>query len=296
MNWPEIIQTAIDAISLGGLYALVALGVALIFSIMRLINFAHGELIMIAAYALVLLADLPFVLMVAAVLGVTVAAALAMERVAFRPIRSADLWTLLITSFALSYLLQNVAILTVGARPKATVVSDFLDRSFTIGDVTVRYLSVATVVTAAVLVGVLTFFLVRTKLGLQMRAAASDFEMARLLGVRANRVISTAFALSGLLAGVAAILLVAQTGTVSPSVGVGAVVVAFVAVIVGGMGSLPGAALGGLLVGILLVVTQAVLPLDLRGYRDAFVFTAMIALLYFRPAGIIAARSERTRV
>ena len=139
-------------------------------------------------------------------------------------------------------------------------------------------------------------FLKKTRLGVQMRAAAEDFPMARLLGVRANTVIAAAFALSGLLAGVAAILLVAQTGTLTPTMGVTPVLVAFVATIIGGLGSLGGAVIGGFALGTLTVTLQAELPLALRAYRDAFVFGGVIAILVFRPNGLLGAKSRVQRV
>ena len=138
-------------------------------------------------------------------------------------------------------------------------------------------------------------FLRRTTLGTQMRAAAEDFRMARVLGIRANTVIASAFALSGLLAGTAAILLTAQTGTASPTMGVNIVLVAFTATILGGMGSLRGAVLGGFSIGVLTVTLQASLPLDLRPYRDAFVFAAVLAVLVVRPQGLLPARATLAR-
>jgi branched-chain amino acid transport system permease protein len=259
-----VMQNCVNALALGSLYALFALGIALIFGIMRLINFAHGELIMVGAYILTLAAAQPAILKLAMALVGVIVLALLMDRVAFRPVRDANPATLLVTSFAVSYLLQNTAILVVGAAPRTTNLSTTLSESMTVAGVDIPKLNIVAVVLTAVIVVGLVVFLRRTRLGVEMRAAAEDFEMTRLLGIRANRVIATAFGLSGALAGVAAILLVAQTGVVSPTMGVNAVLFAFIATIVGGMGSLGGAVVCGYIVGAVTVLLQAFLPLSLR--------------------------------
>jgi branched-chain amino acid transport system permease protein len=291
-----LVQNAIDAISFGSMYALFALGIALIFGIMGLINFAHGELIMVAGYALVFLGHPGWPLLVIGAVAVAVAFALATERIAFRPVRRADPITLLVTSFAVSYLLQNLAQVIVGSIPKTTNLSTSLAQSFAVGGINVPKLDVVTVATTLLLLVALGLFLGRTRLGIQMRAAAEDFRMARILGVRANRVIATAFALSGVLAGVAAILLVAQTGVVTPTIGASPVLVAFIVTVLGGIGSLRGAVLGGFVLGFVTVALQAYLPLELRYYRDAFAYTAVIAMLLVRPQGLVIARHVVTRV
>ena len=292
---PElVIQYVVDAISLGSLYALFALGIALIFGIMRLVNFAHGELVMVGAFAVVLI-PLPDAVLIPLTLVLVVALALAMERIAFRPVRDASPATLLITSFALSFLLQNLAALIWGSTPRSTGFAASLGGSFTLGSVSIQKLDVIVVgVTLGLLLGV-AVFLRKTTIGTQMRAAAEDFRMARVLGIRADRVVSVAFALSGLLAGVAAILLTARTGSVSPTIGVNVVLYAFIATVVGGMGSLRGAVVGGFSIGALTVALQAMLPIALRPYRDAFVFAAVLAALVARPQGLLPARAAAAR-
>jgi branched-chain amino acid transport system permease protein len=292
----HVLQTAIDALSLGSLYALIALGIALIFGIMRLINFAHGEFIMVGAYAIYLLSGPPFAVVVVATLLFLAAFAVLTERIAFRPVRTADPSTLLVTSFAVSYLLQSIALVIWGSRQRGVSVPEWTTDSFAVGEVTISTLSVVTIGVTLLLMAGLASFLRRSPLGIQMRAAAEDFEMARLLGVRANTVIASAFAVSGLLAGAAAVLLVAQLASVNPAIGLTPVIIAFMATVVGGMGSMPGAVLGGYLIGCTSVILQTVLPLELRPYRDAFVFTLVIAVLVVRPQGLLVIRSERARV
>ena len=290
------LQHVIDAITYGSQFALYSLGIALIFGIMGLINFAHGELIMAGAYTIILIGHPPWPVVVIATVGIAVVFALGMERMAFRPLRGASPATLLIASFALSYGLQNLAILIEGSAPKGTSVSTWLSESFQIGSVSVPKLDPVTVGVTIVLLIALGLFLQRTRMGVQMRAAAEDFRMARILGVRANTVIATAFAISGLLAGIGAYLLVAQTGEISPDIGSNPVLYAFVATVLGGMGSLRGAVLGGYVFGAIFVALQSYLPLELRSYRDAFAFAAVIVTLLVRPQGLIVARSVVSRV
>ena len=290
------IQNAIDAVSLGSLYALLALGIALIFGIMQLINFAHGELIMIGGYSLFFVLDVNWALAIVGTLVIVIAFALAMERIAFRPVRGADPSTLLVTSFALSFFLQNVAILVFGSRPKGVGLSPQLSEFITIGNFRISKLSILIVIVTAILLVSFALFLKRTTLGVQMRGAAEDFGVTRLLGVRANVVIAAAFALSGLLAAIASLLLVSQTATLTPTMGVTPVIIAFIATVIGGMGSLPGAVVGGFFLGCLTVSLQASLPLELRLYRDAFTFGAVILVLLLRPQGIVVTRAARTRI
>jgi branched-chain amino acid transport system permease protein len=290
------LQHVIDAITYGSQFALYALGIALIFGIMGLINFAHGELIMVGAYTILLIGQPPWPIVVIATIAVAIVFALGMERVAFRPLRGANPATLLIASFAVSYGLQNLAILIEGSAPQGTSVSTWLSESVQIGSVSIPKLDVVTIVVTLVLLVALSLFLQRTRMGVQMRASAEDFQMARILGVKANTVIATAFAMSGLLAGIGAYLLVAQTGEVAPDIGNNPVLYAFVATVLGGMGSLRGAVLGGYVFGAIFVGLQAYLPLELRSYRDAFAFAAVIVMLLVRPQGLIVARSTATRV
>ncbi|MBX3568811.1 MAG: branched-chain amino acid ABC transporter permease [Rhizobiaceae bacterium] len=292
----EFLQNAIDAISLGAVYALAALGIGLIFSIMRLINFAHGELIMAGGFTLYTLAGQPLLVLILAALIVTAILALGMERIAFRPLRKANPATLLIASFAVSYLVQHTVLLLYGSRAMGVPFLADLSTSLEFGGLRVPRLQLVTIGVTLLLMGGLFAFFRYSRTGLQMRAAAEDFNMARLVGVRANRVIAFAFAISGGLACMVSFYLVAQTGSVSYKMGVSMVLIAFVSSVVGGMGSIVGAALGGFLVGIISVSLQAYLPVDLRPYRDAFVFLIFILFLFWKPEGLMKTRADRERV
>lgn len=292
----ELLQHLIDALSLGSLYAVIALGVSLIFGIMRLVNFAHGEFIMAGGYVIVFAHTLHWLFLLLAVVGTVVALALIAERLAFRPIRSTSDETMLVTSFALSFLLQNVALLAIGGDPRGVSFFANLSGQIQVGAYRLSGTSVVTTLTAIFLLAALSLFLSRTPIGMQMRAAAEDFRMARLVGVNANRVIASAFAISGVLAAVVSILLVMQTGSVSPTVGVAPMFGGVVAIVLGGIGSLTGAVAGGYVFGASSVLLEATLPDWLRPYRDAFVFAAVIVILLARPQGLIPGRSQETRI
>jgi branched-chain amino acid transport system permease protein len=292
----RVIQTLVDAVSVGGLYALTALGIGLIFGVMRLINFAHGELITVTGYTLFALFGAPLPIVLIGGLLSAIVLALLIERAAFRPLRGADPATLLISSFALSFLLQKTLILFVGSRPKGIDFLPELSQQVDVLGIRLQSLQIVIIFVSAILLGGVSWFLKGTRLGLQMRAAAEDFRMARVLGVRANAVIATAFALSGVLAAAVSCLVVAQTGVIQPRMGLQLVIIAFVGTVIGGLGSLTGAALGGFLVGMTTILLQALLPPDLRVFREAFVFLAVTLVLLFRPQGLIPARGLKERI
>lgn len=302
----DLIQNLIDALSLGSLYALVALGIGLLFGILRLVNFAHGDFITLGAYALIVpsadvvatmfIGSWHWALLIPAVCAIVIVVALLTDALVFRPLRRTSAPTLMIASFAVSYMIQNGVLMLYGARPKSANLWPALDVQIMVGGLRVPLLQVVTIVTTLALMGLLTLFLFRTRWGVQMRAAAEDFRMAQYLGVRGNFVIGLAFAVSGVLAAAVSLLFLAQTGSLSNVMGVPLALFAFVAVVVGGMGSLPGAVAGGFLVGFVVTMLQAYLPSDLRVFRDAFAFAFVILVLLIRPAGLIPSRTMQERV
>jgi branched-chain amino acid transport system permease protein len=292
----RVLQHLFDMASLGGLYALIALGIALVFGVMNLVNFAYGELLMVGGYTILLAQSLPWPVVALVAIAAAVATSLAMERIAFRPVRAADPTTMLITSFAVSILLQNVVVWIAGRRPKGVQFGSSLADPVHIGSARVPQVELLTIALVVVLLAGLVLLLKRTQLGIQMRAAAEDFRMTRLMGVKADTIIVTAFAASGALAAVAVLLLIVTSGTVSPGMGLQPVLVGFVATVIGGMGSLVGAAVGGFMLGSVTVLLQWALPLSARGYRDALVYTAVILVLLLRPRGLFASRAMEERV
>lgn len=290
------LQHVIDAASLGSLYALVSLSVAVIFGVARIINFANAEMITIAGYVMIATVGMPWPVVVAAAVTAAVLTAVVMNGLVFRWVRDAPATTLLIVSFGVSYFLQNALLMAEGSRAKTLDFGSSLIDTVDVAGVRVSVLSLVSAgVTLALVLG-LTWLLRRTSPGRQIRAASEDFMMARLLGVRSNRVIALAFVISGALAGIAGVLLTINTATVTPSFGVAPLIVAFVAVVVGGVGSLSGAATGGLLFGALTVGLQVALPDQLKPYRDAFVFAVVITILLVRPGGLMPPAHAKERV
>jgi len=296
MDLAVFVQQLANGLSLGGTYALLALGLAMVFSIMGLINFAHGDLMTLTGYTMffVMAGGLPFWLAVPLGIAVAVGAAMLMELVAFRPLRRAGAASLLLSSFAISTILHILFQNLISARPKAVPYPAFFSGTLDLGVAQVGVIqAVSIAVTIATLVA-LNLFLRRTVLGIGMRAAAQDFDATRVMGVRANRVISAAFAISGVLAGIAAVLWIAQRGSVDPTMGFVPVVKAFIAVVLGGLGSLSGAVAGGLVLGVLEVFLRAYLPDFAIPYRDAIALSLVIAILLVRPKGLLG-RKEAVR-
>lgn len=295
----QIIQFLINALSLGGLYALMALGLALVYSILRLVNFAYGELVMVGGYTLLVVGQatsIPWLIVAAIAIFAAVVASLLLERVAFRPVRHASANTMLITSFAVSALLQNAALLLVSPRTKAVRIPSFFIENINVGDLMISKSNIITLVVSLALLGLLTLFLTRTLLGIALRAAADDFTMAQLLGIRANQVIAVAFAISGGLAGVVSLFWIGRSGSVIPQIGLTPVLIAFVASVIGGMGSLTGAVIGGYTLAFVTVALNTLLPQELLDFRQAFVFAIVILVLLFRPQGIVGGTRSAERI
>jgi branched-chain amino acid transport system permease protein len=299
----QVAQLAFDASSLGALYALTALGVGLVFGVMRLINFAYGDYITWTAYGLLLSGfwfashELAYLLTTLVVATATpLLLALLTERVAFRPLRDADPATLLIGSFAVSYLLQNLILMGYGGRPQSLDIGGWLSGVLVVEGLRLAILDLVTIGVCGALIVALTALLRWTRLGIYLRASAENFGMARLLGVRADTIIAAAFVISGLLAATVSVLVVAKLGVVNYQLGVPLVLVAFIGTVIGGISSIFGAALGGFLIGFISMVCQHWLPPDLRDARDAFVFAFVVAVLLVRPRGIVASRKAAERV
>lgn len=302
----EILQLIFDAASLGGLYAMAALGIALIFGVMNLVNFAHGEYITFCVFAMLVpsteaaaqmfLGAAPAIVLVPALLLIGAALAVASEYLVFRRFRNASPVTMMISSFALGFIIQNLLLATYDGRPKAINLWPELNQSVTILDASIPLLQLIVIFTTLAVVAGLALFLKRTRFGLEMRAAAENFGMARLLGVRANTVITGAFALSGMLAAMIALILATQTGIADIRMGGPIMLVAFIGTVIGGMGSLAGAVAAGFLIGAVSVLLQTFLPIEVREFRDAFLFIFVIVSLLLRPQGLFVPRSAKPRI
>lgn len=285
-----LIQQIINALALGGTYALLALGVGLVFNIMNLINFAHGELMTVAGYTVFYVgnqAGMPFFIAALAALAAAGLLAVLMERIAFRPLRGANAETLMLASLALSILIQVLLQGFISARPQAVHYPAWLTGTVSLGSIQVAGLELLAIGVTAVLLAALGLFLRYTTLGLSMRSAAHDFPTTRLMGVNANRVFMVAFAISGVLAGLAGLIWVGQKGEVDPFLGVGPVLSAFIAAIVGGLGTLSGPVVGGFLLAFIEVGLQGYLPDGLQPYQSAISILIVVGILAIRPAGLI---------
>jgi branched-chain amino acid transport system permease protein len=282
------LQVGVDAVSFGALFAVMALGLALLFGVMRLMNFAYGELIMVGGYTMYYTRDFGALPMIGITIVVVVLVSMLMELIAFRPVRHAAPVTLLITSFAVSFGLQQVAFMTVAkGRQKGVEPYPWLTDQHHIAGLRLSNLDVLTLLVAAGLLIGMTLLLKRTTIGIQLRASTEDYQMAQLVGIRGNRVISFAFAITGLLAGAVCILYVLRTGSLSATMGVTPLLIAFVGGAIGGLGSLTGAALGGFTLGVVINSIQSSLPVDLSGYTLMFAFLFVIVVLVIAPNGLL---------
>jgi branched-chain amino acid transport system permease protein len=289
-------QQIINAVALGSLYALVAIGLSMIFGILRMTNFAHGDMMMVGAFGTLVLQTLGLGFGWAVIAGICIGAlaGVIVERVAYRPVRGSPEVTLLLTSFAVTYILENLGILIFTSSPHNFPLPDWMNDAFQMfdGQITFTQIDILTMILAAIALAALGWFVTRTNVGLGMRAAAEDINAAHLVGLDVNKLIVVAFAIASGFAGLAGILWAAQSGVVSPGMGFTPLLKAFVAAIIGGFGSIAGALLGGYLLGALEVFIVAFLPSEVSPYRDAIVFTLLIAFLLFRPNGILKRTQE----
>jgi branched-chain amino acid transport system permease protein len=281
-------QTIINALALGALYALVAIGLALVFGVLQLINFAQGELITAGAYALSLTTSWPLVAQIVLVFVVCVGLSVLIERVAFRPLRGAAPATTLVATFAVAFALEAVWVIAFGTNGKPADPLSSINKIAIHGGLNLRWVTIAELIAGVVLLGGTAAILTRTNIGLQMRAAATDFRTARLLGVRTNRVISSAFVIAGVMAAVVTLLYTVQTPLVTPTFGLDITIIALVGAVVGGVDRLWSATAGGFAIGFASSVLNDVLPASQEKFQTAFVFLLVILLLLIRPVGLFA--------
>jgi branched-chain amino acid transport system permease protein len=284
-------QTVVEAFGLGAVYALMAVGIGLVFGVLRLVNFAYGQLVMVGAYTLAFTASWPVAASIVACYVVVVALSLLLDRAVFRPLRGESPAVMLVTTFAIAFVLQAIALLvdirddTIGEI--ASSIASF-NQAITVADVDVRKITIAAMVIAAVVLALLALLLTRTTIGLHMRAAANDFGTARLLGVNADRVIGFAVLLSGVLAATVAVILTVQNPFVGPDFALRETIVVLVGVVVGGIDRLWTATLGGFAIGFATGLINGVLPTDKTVYLPSAVFALVILVLLLRPSGLFA--------
>ena len=292
MTLALFLQHLANALALGSLYALIAIGYTMVYGILRLINFAHGDIFMLGAYlafygvALFLLpwwATFLIAIVFTAMLGI------ALERVAYRPLRDLPRISVMISAIGASFLIENLAVVMFGGRPKGVAVPDVMDVKLALGGVSVMSVSVVIPAFTFAILGVLLWVVHRTKTGMAMRAVATDLDAARLQAIDVNRIISFTFGSGSLLAAFGGILWSYKYPQLNPLMGVMPGLKCFIAAVVGGIGNIQGAVLGGFLLGGIELLVIAFLP-TLTGYRDAFAFVLLIVVLLVKPSGLLGSR------
>lgn len=290
-------------ISVGGQYALIAIGYTMVYGILRLINFAHGDVFMIAGLIMVYAAaSLPLYIAIPLVLVVTVVIGFLIERVAYKPLRSAPRMSVMISAIGVSYLLQNLALYITGGLSKMYPTIPFISDSVTIGTATTKMVTLITPVLTLVLVVVLVLFIQKTKIGMAMRAVSKDFETSQLMGIKINNVISVTFIIGSFLAAMGSMLYFSNYPGVVPTSGAMPGLKAFVAAVFGGIGSIPGAVIGAFIIGIfeslikgldIILTTFHIIqsPLELSTFSDAFTFALLIVILVFKPTGLFGEKA-----
>jgi branched-chain amino acid transport system permease protein len=289
MDFTTFLQQFVNALSLGSLYALIAIGYTMVYGILRLINFAHGDIFMIGGYLAFFAVSvflMPWWVAVIVAIGLTALFGVGLERVAYRPLRDSPRISIMISAIGASFLIENLAIVLFDARPKAFPVPEFFSAVADLGGVKVMNVSFIIPIVTAVILAVLLFVVHRTKTGMAMRAVSTDIEAARLMAVDVNKIISITFAIGSALAAIGGIMWALKYPRLEPLMGIMPGLKCFIAAVIGGIGSIGGAVLGGLLLGVIELMTIAFLP-ELTGYKDAFAFILLIVVLLVKPTGLL---------
>lgn len=277
-------------ISVGGQYALIAVGYTMVYGILRLINFAHGDIFTAAGFFMVYIAaSMPLTVAVPLVIVLTVLLGFTVERVAYKPLRSAPRMSIMISAIGVSYLLQNLMWYVTGGLAKQYPSIPWISNSITIGGATTKVVTIVTPILTVALVIALVQLINHTKIGMAMRAVSKDFETAKLMGIRINSVISTTFIIGSFLAAVGSMLYFTNYSTVTPTVGAMPGLKAFVAAVFGGIGSIPGAVIGAFVIGICENIIKAI---GLTTFSDAFTFALLIVILLFKPTGLFGEKTS----
>lgn len=292
----ELAQNLIDGLGRGSIYALLALGVAVIFGVMHLLNFAHGELITVSGYAALAAfnAGWSWYLVAPLVVVVATATSLVIERVAFSRVRGGSDFTLLLTSFGVHFVVSAIFLLYVSASVKTFPRPGWVTDTYSVGPLRVEVFDTVVIVVTVIALAATSLLLARTMFGLSLRAAADDFDTARLMGVKSDSVIRGAFLLSGLLAGIAGVFWLMRSGSTTPSAGITPMLKGVLAALIGGLGSLRGAVIGGFALGLAEVLLRSRLPDQIANLTEGVVFGLIALLFIFRPQGLITvAHAER---
>jgi branched-chain amino acid transport system permease protein len=295
MSIEYIAQQIVNGLILGSMYAMVAIGFSMIYGIIRLINFAHGDVVMIGAFltlGLLQVVGAPFPLVAMVVLAAGAGMGILIEKAAFRPMRGAPQVTGFIASLAVSIMLQNLGILFLTAQPRNFAFPDYLQKVMYIGGISFRRVDLVIMMSALILMCALVLLVKKTRMGMAMRATAENIDVARLMGININRTIMATFALGSAMAGIAGLMWGGKFGQIDPLLGFIPGLKSFVAAVIGGVGSIPGAIIGGYVLGLSEVLFVGLLPPTYSAYRDAFVFATLILILLILPNGILGKKME----
>ena len=289
----QLIQYLINGISIGSVYAIIALGYTMVYGIAKMLNFAHGDVIMVGAYISFCVTNylgLPAIVSIVVAMGVCVVLGVLIEGLAYRPLRGTPSLTVLITAIGVSYFLQNAAQLIWGTAPKNfTSVVTMKPIHLFDGQLVITGEVLLTVVVSAAVMAFLTLFTSRTQMGKAMRAVSEDRDAAQLMGINVNQTISTTFAIGSALAAVAGVLLWSTVPTLQPTTGSMPGIRAFTAAVIGGIGSIPGAMVGGLALGVIETFSKKYISTD---FSDAIVFAVLILILLVKPAGLLGKQTQ----
>ena len=289
MSLSTLIQHGLTGISLGGAYALIAIGYTMVYGILRLINFAHGDIFMMAGYFMIFaMASFPWYIAIPITLLATVILGVVIEKVAYKPLRSAPRMSIMISAIGVSYLLQNLATYLFTALPKGYPEIPVLKKIYQFGDVSASLVTFITPIVTIVLVIILMQLINHTKMGMAMRAVSKDYDTAQLMGIKINNIISYTFVIGSLLAGIGSILYFTDRMTVYPFSGSMPGLKCFVAAVLGGIGSIPGAVVDGFILGMGETILTAA---GYSTFSDAFTFLVLIIMLLFRPTGIFGEKA-----
>ncbi len=289
MSFEMFFQHLSNGISLGSLYALIAIGYTMVYGILRLINFAHGDIFMIATYVAfygVMMFSLPWPLAFIIAIIITALIGMGIEKTAYRPLRNSPRISILISAIGVSFFIENLAIVVFGGRPKAFPRPEMFDKVLNIKGVSITSLSFYIPVITLVLLFVLVYIIHYTKTGMAMRAVSKDYETARLMAIDVNKIISLTFGIGSALAAVGGIMWGLKFPQILPLMGVMPGLKCFIAAVVGGIGNIKGAVLGGFILGVGEIMLVAFFP-SLTGYRDAFAFVLLIFILLLKPNGLM---------
>jgi branched-chain amino acid transport system permease protein len=289
MTLNTFLQQCLTGISLGGAYALIAIGYTLVYGILRLINFAHGDIFMMAGYFMIFsMAVFPWYVSIPLVLVATTLLGVGIEKVAYKPLRNAPRMSVMISAIGVSYLLQNLATYLFTALPKGYPEIPGLKKIYQIGGLSASFVTFMTPFLTIALVFLLIQLINHTKIGMAMRAVSRDYETAQLMGIKINRTISFTFAIGSLLAGIGSILYFTDRMTVFPFSGSLPGLKCFVAAVIGGIGSIPGAVVGGFILGL---GETALVAMGYSTFSDAFTFIVLIIMLLIRPTGLFGEKT-----